>query len=176
MPDFVNAAWSAAQNRPLRQQMLPLSATGGGRICCPSEGACIYPTFADFVNNQCEALHVIAAFALYFYSPCQNAPPPEANSASGGKCYANILRGDYGNLMLLINDNVKCVKILLRSITKALHRAFRNQKGSVRRELRCKSRCRRQGLRLTPCSRPPKFPSILRRPSRKSRKAQWIFR
>ena len=38
-PDFVYAAWSAAQNRPLRQQMLPLSATGGGRICCPSEGA-----------------------------------------------------------------------------------------------------------------------------------------
>ena len=40
-PDFVYAAWSAAQNRPLRQQMLPLSATGGGRICCPSEGAYI---------------------------------------------------------------------------------------------------------------------------------------
>ena len=38
-PDFVYAAWSAAQNRPLRQQMLPLSATGGGRIRCPSEGA-----------------------------------------------------------------------------------------------------------------------------------------
>ena len=40
-PDFVYAAWSAAQNRPLRQQMLPLSATGGGRICCPSEGAIV---------------------------------------------------------------------------------------------------------------------------------------
>ena len=36
-PDFVYAAWSAAQNRPLRQQMLPLSTAGGGRICCPSE-------------------------------------------------------------------------------------------------------------------------------------------
>ena len=40
-PDFVYAAWSAAQNRPLRQQMFPLSVTGGGRICCPSERACV---------------------------------------------------------------------------------------------------------------------------------------
>jgi len=46
VPDFVNAAWSAAQNRPLRQQMLPLSATGGGRICCPSEGAYICAKFS----------------------------------------------------------------------------------------------------------------------------------
>ena len=32
-------AWSAEQNRPLRPQMFPFSATGGGHICCPSEGA-----------------------------------------------------------------------------------------------------------------------------------------
>ena len=32
-------AWSAVQNRPLRPQMFPFSATGGGHICCPSEGA-----------------------------------------------------------------------------------------------------------------------------------------
>ena len=31
-------AWSAEQNRPLRPQMFPFSATGGGHICCPSEG------------------------------------------------------------------------------------------------------------------------------------------
>ena len=46
--DFVYAAWSAAQNRPLRQQILPLSATGGGRICCPSEGACVCAEFSLF--------------------------------------------------------------------------------------------------------------------------------
>ena len=40
------AAWSAAQNRPLRQQMLPLSATGGGRICCPSEEGFILRAFS----------------------------------------------------------------------------------------------------------------------------------
>ena len=31
-------AWSAEQNRPLRPQMFPFSVTGGGHICCPSEG------------------------------------------------------------------------------------------------------------------------------------------
>ena len=45
-PDFVYAAWSAAQNRPLRQQMLSLSATGGGRICCPSEEGFILRAFS----------------------------------------------------------------------------------------------------------------------------------
>ena len=49
-PDFVYAAWSAAQNRPLRQQMLPLSATGGGRIRCPSEGACVLSNLKTFVT------------------------------------------------------------------------------------------------------------------------------
>ena len=29
-------AWSAEQNRPLRPQMFPFSATGGGHICYPS--------------------------------------------------------------------------------------------------------------------------------------------
>ena len=45
-PDFVYAAWSAAQNRPLHQQMLPLSATGGGRIRCPSEEGFILRAFS----------------------------------------------------------------------------------------------------------------------------------
>ena len=33
------AAWSAAQFRPLRQPLLPLSATGGGRKRCPARSA-----------------------------------------------------------------------------------------------------------------------------------------
>ena len=45
-PDFVYAAWSAAQNRPLRQQMFPLSATGGGRICCPTRERIYLYSFA----------------------------------------------------------------------------------------------------------------------------------
>ena len=58
-PDFVYAAWSAAQNRPLRQQMLPLSATGGSRICCPSEEGFILLAFSfdksrnpSYINNN----------------------------------------------------------------------------------------------------------------------------
>lgn len=35
------AAWSAAQFRPLRQPLLPLSATGGGRKRCPTRSACL---------------------------------------------------------------------------------------------------------------------------------------
>ena len=53
-PDFVYAAWSAAQNRPLRQQMLPLSATGGGRICCPSEGALSFVRFESLCVVKAE--------------------------------------------------------------------------------------------------------------------------
>ena len=31
----LRSAWSACNFRPLRQQTLPASATGGGRVCCP---------------------------------------------------------------------------------------------------------------------------------------------
>jgi len=36
-PKFITA-WSAYELRPLRQQTLPVSATGGGRVCCPARG------------------------------------------------------------------------------------------------------------------------------------------
>ena len=59
-PDFVYAAWSVAQNRPLRQQMLPLSATGGGRIRCPSEEACVLSKLKTFavVGATCGRLPI----------------------------------------------------------------------------------------------------------------------
>ena len=41
-------AWSAEQNRPLRPQMFPFSATGGGHICCPSGAETAGAKFSEF--------------------------------------------------------------------------------------------------------------------------------
>ena len=85
---FCNAAWSAAQNRPLRQQMLPLSATGGGRICCPSEGACI---------GQPRALSLHCITGHYIFNGQHSIKSPEISDKSRGKlfiklCYVSELR------------------------------------------------------------------------------------
>lgn len=46
------AAWSAAQFRPLRQPLLPLSAIGGGRKRCPARSACL--GLKSFYTNENE--------------------------------------------------------------------------------------------------------------------------
>ena len=48
------SAWSAGKIRPLRQQILLLSATGGGRLCRPALSSCLgYKKYRHHVNGVC---------------------------------------------------------------------------------------------------------------------------
>lgn len=57
------AAWSAAQFRPLRQRLLPLSATGGGRKRCPARSACL--GFKPFTLTKNKNGHLTASVSIF---------------------------------------------------------------------------------------------------------------